>query len=195
MGRDREFDEVLRRKISETLDEPIDESVDADDLMFDLGMRYLRMKAAEKKAKITKKAHQLSLWVKDAASKTALVEYVDTVTDCYSPDYIPPSDRIAVFDLDGTLFCELDPTWFYFMLFKYRIQEDPSIDFLISFVTVCMVNTPKSCRRSIRAGWNCWGFPPRGLPTRTPERPRAATRRAPPANRRPRRAAGRGRRA
>ena len=124
MGRDREFDEVLRRKISETLDEPIDESVDADDLMFDLGMRYLRMKAAEKKAKITKKAHQLSLWVKDAASKTALVEYVDTVTDCYSPDYIPPADRIAVFDLDGTLFCESDPTWFDFMLYKYRIQED-----------------------------------------------------------------------
>ena len=29
MERDREFDEILRKKISETLDEPIDESVDA----------------------------------------------------------------------------------------------------------------------------------------------------------------------
>ena len=43
MVRDREYDEVLRRKISEIPDEPLDESVDADDLMFDLGMRYLRM--------------------------------------------------------------------------------------------------------------------------------------------------------
>lgn len=49
MKRDREFDELLRKKISETLEEPIDESIDADDLMFDLGMRYLRMAAAEKK--------------------------------------------------------------------------------------------------------------------------------------------------
>lgn len=57
----REFDEVLRRKISETLDEPIDEGVDADDLMFDLGMRYLRLKAAEKKKRASKKANQLSL--------------------------------------------------------------------------------------------------------------------------------------
>ena len=55
MERDREFDEVLRRKIGEVLGEQIDESVDADDLMFDLGMRYLRMIAAEKKSLAFKK--------------------------------------------------------------------------------------------------------------------------------------------
>lgn len=126
MARDREFDEVLRRKISATLDEPIDASIDADDLMFDLGMRYLRMMAAEKKKKAVRKANQLSLWVEEAASRKALTDYVDAVTDKDSADYIPPTDRIAVFDLDGTLFCESDPTWFDFMLFKYRIQEDPS---------------------------------------------------------------------
>ena len=60
MARDREFDEVLRRKISATLDEPIDSSIDADDLMFDLGMRYLRMMAAEKKKKAIKKADILN---------------------------------------------------------------------------------------------------------------------------------------
>ncbi len=124
MVRDKEFDEVLRRKISQILDEPIDESVDADDLMFDLGMRYLRMMAAEKKRMASKEANQLSLWARDAASKKALVDYVDAVTDKSSPDYIPPNDRIAVFDLDGTLYCESDPTWFDFMLYKYRILED-----------------------------------------------------------------------
>ena len=125
MGRDREFDEVLRKKISATLGESIDESVDADDLMFDLGMRYLRLVAAEKKNTAAQKADQLSLWVRGAASRKALTDYVETVTDRNGPHYIPPSDRIAVFDLDGTLFCESDPTWFDFMLFKYRIREDP----------------------------------------------------------------------
>ena len=126
MERDREFDEVLRRKIGEVLGEQIDESVDADDLMFDLGMRYLRMIAAEKKSLAAKKENQLSLWQKDAVSKTALTDYVEAVTDKSGPDYIPPSDRIAVFDLDGTIFCESNPTWFDFMLYRHRIQEDES---------------------------------------------------------------------
>ena len=125
MKPDREFDEILRQKISETLDEAIDENLDADDLMFELGMRYLRMMVAEKKKKTGKKANHLSLWVSDAASKKALTDYVEAVTDKNSTDYIPPYLRIAVFDLDGTLFCETDPTWFDFMLYKYRILEDP----------------------------------------------------------------------
>ena len=126
MGRDREFDEILKRKISETLGEPVQEGVDADDLMFDLGLRYLRMAAAEKKKKAGEKADPLSLWAEGAASKRALTAYVQAVTDRGSPDYIPPADRIAVFDLDGTLFCESDPTWFDFMLYRYRIEEDPA---------------------------------------------------------------------
>ena len=98
MERDKEFDELLRRKISDTLGEQIDDSIDADDLMFDLGMRYLRLMAAEKKKTDSKKAHQLSLWSENAVSKKALIDYVDSVTDRKSPDYIPLMDRIAVFD-------------------------------------------------------------------------------------------------
>ena len=126
MDRSTEFDEVLRRKISELLGEPLDENATADDLMFDLGMRYLRSAAAEKRKKTDSRATQLSLWVDGSASKKALTDYVETVTNKNGPDYIPQSDRIAVFDLDGTLYCESDPTWFDFMLFKYRIQEDPA---------------------------------------------------------------------
>ena len=125
MQRDREFDELLRRKISETLEEPIDESIDADDLMFDLGMRYLRLTAAHRKKKASRKIVQLSLWADGAASKKALTDYVEAVTDKNSPGFIPANDRIAVFDLDGTLYCETDPTWFDFMVCKHRILEDP----------------------------------------------------------------------
>ena len=122
---DEKFDDILRRKISQTLGEPIDESVNADDLMFDLGMRYLRKVAIEKRRKPhKKKGHQLSLWVDGATSKAALVDYVDAVTNRNSPDFIPKNDRIAVFDLDGTLYCESDPTWFDFMLYRHRILED-----------------------------------------------------------------------
>ena len=122
---DKEYNGILRRKISDILGEPIDDSIDADDLMFDLGMRYLRKMAADKKRRDhRKKAHQLSLWVDDAASKQALVAYVEAVTDRKGPDYIPKKDRIAVFDLDGTLYCESDPTWFDFMLYRHRILED-----------------------------------------------------------------------
>ena len=124
MERDREFDEVLRRKISETLNEEIDDSMDADDLMFDLGMRYLRMIAAEKK-QAGKRSGQLSLWTDGAASREALLAYVDAVTKKGGADFIPPADRIAGFDMDGTIFCETDPTWFDFMLYKYRVLEDP----------------------------------------------------------------------
>ena len=125
MDRSKAFDEVLRKKISETLGEAIDGSVSADDLMFDLGMRYLRMMAAEKRKNASLKENELSLWVPEAASKKALTDYVEKVADRNSPYFIPPADRIAIFDLDGTLYCETDPTWFDFMLYKYRILEDP----------------------------------------------------------------------
>ncbi len=126
MERDREYDEIIKKRVGRILDEPIDENIDADDLLFDLGFRYLRMAMAEKKAGRNKSADQLTLWAECAASKKALVDYVTTVTKKGSPDYIPPVNRIAVFDLDGTLFCETDPIWFDFMLYKYRVLEDPA---------------------------------------------------------------------
>ena len=68
---------------------------------------------------------QLSLWTADAAAKEALVTYVAKITDPDDVDYIPPRDRIAVFDLDGTLFCETDPNYFDYCLLVQRVLEDP----------------------------------------------------------------------
>ncbi|MBR0521654.1 MAG: DUF3089 domain-containing protein [Firmicutes bacterium] len=67
----------------------------------------------------------LSLWTAGARARTELLDYVKAVTDLQSPDYIPEEDRIAVFDLDGTLFCETDPNYFDYTLLKYRVLEDP----------------------------------------------------------------------
>ena len=68
----------------------------------------------------------LSLWQEKAPARVALVEYVNAVTDRGSADYIPVERRIAVFDLDGTLFLETDPTYFDWLLFEHRVLEDPN---------------------------------------------------------------------
>ena len=71
-------------------------------------------------------AGSLSLWRDGAPAKKALLDYVAAVTEEGSPDYIPPAERIAVFDFDGTLFCETDPTYFDWMLYDHRVLDDPS---------------------------------------------------------------------
>ncbi len=68
----------------------------------------------------------LSLWTADAASKKKLVEYLNAISDENGDHYIPVEDRIAVFDLDGTLFCETDPNYFDYTLLAYRVLEDPT---------------------------------------------------------------------
>jgi len=70
-------------------------------------------------------AEPLALWRVDAPARTALVAYVEAALKEGSPDYIPPADRIAVFDFDGTLFCETDPTYIDWMIFDHRVLDDP----------------------------------------------------------------------
>jgi hypothetical protein len=42
----------------------------------------------------------------DTSPKKAIVAFVEKVTKEGSPDFIPPNERIATFDNDGTLWCE-----------------------------------------------------------------------------------------
>ncbi len=50
-------------------------------------------------------ADPLSSW-NDTAPKQAIISFVEKVTKEGSPDFVPPTDRIAVFDNDGTLWPE-----------------------------------------------------------------------------------------
>jgi phosphoglycolate phosphatase-like HAD superfamily hydrolase len=43
---------------------------------------------------------------KDTPTKQAIVDFVNKVTAKDSPNYVPPAERIATFDNDGTLWCE-----------------------------------------------------------------------------------------
>ena len=67
----------------------------------------------------------LTLWTPESVARAELVSYVEAVTEEGSADYIPVENRIAVFDLDGTLFCETDPNYFDYTLLVYRVLEDP----------------------------------------------------------------------
>lgn len=50
-------------------------------------------------------AEPLPSW-NNGAAKQAVFRFVERVTTKDSPDYVPPDERIAVFDNDGTLWCE-----------------------------------------------------------------------------------------
>ncbi len=55
-------------------------------------------------------------WTENSEAAASLNDYLTAVTDEASPDYIPVRDRVAVFDLDGTLMCETYPFCFEYMV-------------------------------------------------------------------------------
>ena len=42
----------------------------------------------------------------DGPARAAILDFVARVTTEGGPDYVPPAERIATFDNDGTLWCE-----------------------------------------------------------------------------------------
>lgn len=58
----------------------------------------------------------------EGASKAAIIDFVERVTEQGSPDFVPPPERIAVFDNDGTLWSE-QPAYFQLFFAVDRVQE------------------------------------------------------------------------
>ena len=78
-------------------------------------------------------ADPLPSW-RDSPRRRALLDFVAAVTTEGGPDFVPPADRIAVFDNDGTLWVEQPgPTQLFFLLDRIRAlapqnpgwQQDP----------------------------------------------------------------------
>ncbi|MFC1689410.1 HAD family hydrolase [Pseudomonadota bacterium] len=57
----------------------------------------------------------------DGNAKQSIVEFVAKVTDEGSPDFVPPPERIAVFDNDGTLWAE-QPMYFQLFFAMDRVK-------------------------------------------------------------------------
>src|SRR6266436_5058244 len=57
----------------------------------------------------------------DGTAKQSITEFVAKVTKEGSPDFVPPEERIATFDNDGTLWCE-QPMYFQLLLALDRVK-------------------------------------------------------------------------
>jgi len=66
-------------------------------------------------------ADALPSW-NDGAAKKSVVEFVAKVTKEGGPDFVAPAERIAVFDNDGTLWCE-QPLYFQFLFALDRVKS------------------------------------------------------------------------
>ncbi|MBR4695274.1 MAG: haloacid dehalogenase-like hydrolase, partial [Selenomonadaceae bacterium] len=66
--------------------------------------------------RVNAKGSNFQYWQKDSQALSKLRAYVKDVTNPKSPDYIPQRDRIALFDVDGTLACETAPFCFDFLM-------------------------------------------------------------------------------
>ncbi len=71
-------------------------------------------------------AGDFQYWTADSPAKKALTQYVETVTNKKSKDFIPEADRVAVFDVDGTLMCETAPSYFDKLMYLERALDDTS---------------------------------------------------------------------
>ena len=65
-------------------------------------------------------------WDPDSSSLAALAAFVQDAVDEQSPGYLDPADRIAVFDMDGTILCEKAPVYIDYCLTMYRVLDDPT---------------------------------------------------------------------
>lgn len=67
-------------------------------------------------------------WTEGSVPLATLKAFVEKVTDPTSDGYVPQQDRVAVFDLDGTLVCETAPSYFEWMMYLYRVFDDPTFN-------------------------------------------------------------------
>lgn len=64
-------------------------------------------------------------WNATSASLAELVDFVEAACDPESPSYVEPEERIATFDMDGTIIAEKAPIYVDYMLMIHRVLDDP----------------------------------------------------------------------
>ncbi len=73
-----------------------------------------------------KQDDSITYWKADSPAMKSVISFAASVTDENSKDFVPEDQRIAVFDLDGTLYGELFPTYFDESLLLHRLLHDES---------------------------------------------------------------------
>lgn len=72
--------------------------------------------------------NEIDGWNADSPSMQSIVHFVEASVDEKSEGFIPKEDRIAVFDMDGTLYGERFPTYFNDWLFIQRALYDENYE-------------------------------------------------------------------
>lgn len=72
-------------------------------------------------------ADRIPGWTEDSPALASITAFVKAVTDESSPDYLPPEERIALFDSDGTLIGERYPTYSDQCMLLRRLLHDDSV--------------------------------------------------------------------
>lgn len=72
------------------------------------------------------KKNDFHYWRAGSESLVALQNYVKDVTNANSKNFIPVENRIAVFDMDGTLYGEKAPIYVDWWMYVYRVLNDSS---------------------------------------------------------------------
>lgn len=70
----------------------------------------------------------LEYWTDDSKPKEVLTTFVENAVNPDSEGYIPEANRIAVFDMDGTLLSETNPYYFEWMMFFHRVLDDDTYE-------------------------------------------------------------------
>ena len=109
----------------------------------DVGARILVLVASLLfAAQVLAQTDPLPSW-NDGAAKKAIVEFVQTTTTAGSPQFVPPAERIATFDQDGTLWVE-HPMYSFVMYALERVpvlaQSKPELKNVEPFKTVLSGN-------------------------------------------------------
>ena len=95
-------------------------------MSFSLSLGAQAASRAEVAAISVTTAADFQYWEKGSPTMAKLTKFVKEATDPKSPRFIPEADRVAVFDMDGTFYCETAPFYFQEMMFLYRALEDKS---------------------------------------------------------------------
>jgi phosphoglycolate phosphatase-like HAD superfamily hydrolase len=97
-------------------------------------------------------ANQLSSW-SDGPAKQAILDFVRTTTDQANSNFVPPDDRIAVFDQDGTLWVE-QPMYTQVMYCLERVpavvEKKPELKDVAPFKTVLSGDREAIAKLSLR---------------------------------------------
>ena len=69
-------------------------------------------------------ARDFRYWADNSPAKRKITRFVEDAVNPQSPRFIPEENRVAVFDMDGTFYCETAPYYFQEMMFLHRALHD-----------------------------------------------------------------------